>query len=95
MQSILVTGGSGFIGSHTCYSLLKEGHDIFVIDSLTNSSEKSLERVILLLKEREINIHRKLHFIKGDIKNPREIEKIFQKALKIGKAIKAVIHFLV
>ena len=67
MISILVTGGSGFIGSHTCYSHLKEGHEIFVIDSFINSSEKSLERVILLLKEQEIDVNRKLHFIKGDI----------------------------
>lgn len=93
MTSILVTGGSGFIGSHTCYSLLKEGHEIFVIDSFINSSEKSLERVILLLKERKKDFRRNLHLIKGDIKNPRDIEKIFQKALEIGKAIKAVIHF--
>ncbi len=93
MHSILVTGGSGFIGSHTCYSLLKEGHEIFVIDSFINSSRKSLERVISLLKEEEIDVDRKLHFVKGDIRNPCDLEKIFQKALDIGISIKAVIHF--
>ena len=45
MNKILVTGGSGFIGSHTCFYLLSEGYDIYVIDSLVNSSIKSLEKI--------------------------------------------------
>ena len=44
MKRILVTGGSGFIGSHTCYSLLENNFDLVVLDSLTNSSVKSIER---------------------------------------------------
>ena len=40
MQSILVTGGAGFIGSHTCLMLLKQGYEIFIVDSFINSSEK-------------------------------------------------------
>ena len=46
MKSILVTGGTGFIGSHTCLLLLKNGYEIFVIDSLINSSSQSLEKVL-------------------------------------------------
>ena len=42
---ILVTGGAGYIGSHTCVELLKEGHEVVVLDNLSNSSEVSLERV--------------------------------------------------
>ena len=38
MKNILITGGTGFIGSHTCLNLLEEGFDITIIDSLTNSS---------------------------------------------------------
>ena len=44
-MSILVTGGAGFIGSHTCVELLNAGYDVVVVDNLYNASEKSLERV--------------------------------------------------
>ena len=44
-MSILVTGGAGYIGSHTCLELLQAGYDVVVVDNLCNSSEKSLERV--------------------------------------------------
>lgn len=44
-MSILVTGGAGFIGSHTCVELLNAGYDVVVADNLYNASEKSLERV--------------------------------------------------
>ena len=42
-MSILVTGGAGFIGSHTCVELLNAGYDVVVVDNLYNASEKSLE----------------------------------------------------
>ena len=45
MSKILVTGGAGFIGSHTCVELLNAGYEIVVVDNLYNSSEKSLDRV--------------------------------------------------
>ena len=44
-MKVLVTGGAGFIGSHTCVELLENGHEVVVVDNLCNSSEKSLERV--------------------------------------------------
>ena len=44
-MSILVTGGAGFIGSHTCVELLNAGYDVAVVDNLYNASEKALERV--------------------------------------------------
>ena len=44
-MNILVTGGAGYIGSHTCVELLNAGHEVVVVDNLCNSSEKSLERV--------------------------------------------------
>ena len=42
---ILVTGGAGYIGSHTCVELLNAGYDVVVVDNLYNASEKALERV--------------------------------------------------
>ncbi|KZS23642.1 UDP-glucose 4-epimerase GalE [Wohlfahrtiimonas chitiniclastica] len=45
MANILVTGGAGYIGSHTCVELLEAGHTVVVLDNLSNSSEESLRRV--------------------------------------------------
>ena len=45
MKGILVTGGSGFLGSHKCYCLLEDGYEIFVIDSLSHSNIKSLDKL--------------------------------------------------
>ena len=93
MKSILVTGGSGFIGSHTCLLLLEKGFEIFVIDSFVNSSPKSIEKVCLILKQKEILCQEKIHLFKGDIKNKSDIESVFQISNKLDKRIDAVIHF--
>ena len=45
MSTILVAGGAGYIGSHTCVELLNAGYDVVVVDNLYNSSEKALQRV--------------------------------------------------
>ncbi len=44
-MNILVTGGAGYIGSHTCLELLQHGYDVIVVDNLSNSKEESLRRV--------------------------------------------------
>ena len=62
MANILVTGGAGYIGSHTCVELLDAGHDVIVLDNLSNSSEESLKRVQELTGKT-------LKFIQGDIRN--------------------------
>ena len=66
MKRILVTGGSGFIGSHTCYELLKENYELFILDSLVNSSYKSLEGVKNIFKKNDVDISSKINFFKGD-----------------------------
>lgn len=80
-MAILVTGGAGYIGSHTCVELMNEGYEVVVIDNLSNSSEKSLERV------REIT-GKKLTFYKANLVDRESIEKIFEK-----ESIDSVIHF--
>ena len=81
MANILVTGGAGYIGSHTCVELLEAGHDVIVLDNLSNSSEESLKRVQELTGKT-------LKFIQGDIRNQSDLDQIFSMY-----AIDAVIHF--
>ena len=71
-MAILVTGGAGFIGSHTCVELQESGYDVVVLDNLCNSSEKSLERV-------EAITGKKVTFYKGDILDRDILGRIFEK----------------
>ncbi len=88
-----MTGGAGFIGSHTCLSLLENGFEIFVIDSYINSSSKSLENVLKILNKDSKDLKNSLHLFEGDLRNEKDIEAIFQKADEANKSIEAVIHF--
>ena len=81
MAQILVTGGAGYIGSHTCIELLNAGHDVVVLDNLSNSSVESLTRVQELAQKN-------LNFVEGDIRHPETLDRVF-KQFKID----AVIHF--
>lgn len=81
MANILVTGGAGYIGSHTCIELLNAGHEVVVLDNLSNSSEESLNRVQELTEK-------SLTFIQGDIRDAYTLDQLFQQ-----HAIDAVIHF--
>ena len=51
---LLLTGGAGFIGSHTCLSLLEKGYEVVVVDSFINSSKKSLERVMDIIRKENL-----------------------------------------
>lgn len=81
MSKILVTGGAGFIGSHTCVELLNAGYEIVVVDNLYNSSEKSLDRV------RELT-GKDFSFYPFDIRDKENMQKIFD-----DHKIDACIHF--
>ena len=93
MQSILVTGGAGFIGSHTCLSLLKKGYSLYVVDSFINSSKLSLERVIRILEIDNIDAKNLLNILTFDITNKSFIRDVFVKSIRDKKPIQSVIHF--
>ena len=80
-MAILVTGGAGYIGSHTCVELLNEGYEVVVLDNLSNSSEKSLNRV-------EELTGKSVAFYKGDILDRDILNEIFEK-----EEIESCIHF--
>lgn len=80
-MSILVTGGAGYIGSHTCVELLNAGYEITVVDNLYNSSPKSLDRVKELTGK-------DFKFYECDIRDTEGMDKIFKE-----NKIDAVIHF--
>ncbi|GLV63176.1 UDP-glucose 4-epimerase [Bacillus mycoides] len=80
-MAILVTGGAGYIGSHTCVELLNSGYDIVVVDNLSNSSVESLNRVKGITG-------RQFKFYKEDLLNHEGIDAIFEENI-----IEAVIHF--
>ncbi|TPE54260.1 UDP-glucose 4-epimerase GalE [Maribrevibacterium harenarium] len=81
MQTVLVTGGAGFIGSHTCVELLERGYDVVVVDNLCNSSEKSLARVQQITGKA-------VTFYQVDLLDKPALDEIFA-----NHEIDAVIHF--
>jgi len=93
LKTVLVTGGSGFIGSHTCLVLLKNGFQIYVIDSFINSSAKSIEKVLEILKNIGIDAERNIKLFNIDLKNYKKVEEIFHNAHAANQSIEAVIHF--
>ncbi len=80
-MAILVTGGAGFIGSHTCVELLNAGYEVVVMDNLCNASKKSLERV-------EQITGKKVPYYQTDLLDEAGMDEIFSK-----ESISAVIHF--
>lgn len=80
-QSILVTGGAGYIGTHTCIKLLEAGYQVVVLDNLSNSSPEALRRVEQLAG-------RAVTFVRGDINDAPLLDQLFAE-----HAISAVIHF--
>ena len=80
-MNILVTGGAGYIGSHTCIELINAGYDVVVLDNLCNSSKESLKRV-------EKIVGKEVPFYEADIRDAEAMNAIFAK-----EKIDAVIHF--
>ena len=80
-MSILVTGGAGYIGSHTCVELLNQGYEVVVLDNLCNSSRESLRRVTEITGKQVV-------FYEADMADRTALERIFQE-----QSIDTVIHF--
>ena len=81
-MSILVTGGAGYIGSHTCVELIEAGYDIVVADNLSNSCEEAVHRV-------EHIVGKSIPFVKAELTHADEVEELFERFGDID----AVIHF--
>lgn len=80
-MAILVTGGAGYIGSHTVVELQNEGYEVVVIDNLVNSSKESIKRV-------EAITGKSVKFYEGDISDAKLLDKIFKE-----ETIDSCIHF--
>ena len=94
MKSILLTGGTGFIGSHTCLCLLERGYFVNIIDSNINSSKVVLKKIKEILRTKNINnFENKLVFFKGDIRDINFLKKVFSVSRQNNRPIEAVIHF--
>ncbi|MBQ7674245.1 MAG: UDP-glucose 4-epimerase GalE [Alphaproteobacteria bacterium] len=85
MKTILVTGGAGYIGSHTTLELIKNGYDVVIFDNLEHGHTEIVDKLKTISKYDG----KVIDFIKGDLKNPNDIDTIFNKYRKID----AVIHF--
>ncbi len=80
-MAILVTGGAGYIGSHTCIEMIKAGYDVVVVDNLDNSSHEALSRA-------EKIAGKPIKFYEADVRDREALENIFKE-----NKIEAVIHF--
>ncbi len=80
-MNVLVTGGAGYIGSHTCVELLNHNHEVIVVDNLSNSKKEAINRV-------EQITNRTIKFYEIDILNKRALDLVFR-----ANKIDAVIHF--
>jgi len=87
-RTVLVTGGAGYIGSHTCVVLLEAGLRVVVLDNLDNSSTVALERVAELVPAAA----ERLVFVEGDIREPHDLDRAFGHAVD-GAGVDAVVHF--
>ena len=80
-MKVLVTGGAGYIGSHTCVELLQAGNAVVVLDNLSNASRESLRRVGRITG-------REVAFVRGDVRDAAALDAVFS-----AHAFDAVVHF--
>ena len=93
METVLVTGGCGYIGSHTCVSLLENNYNILIVDSLVNSSKDTLDNLRKTMSLKGIESSDNIKFVKGDLRDKLWLDNVFCDCLQSNKPIKSVIHF--
>ena len=93
MKTILVTGGAGFIGSHTTLALLELGYKVIVFDSFINSSKKVINSILELVLLNQPTNRNNLFVFEGDLRDIDKISEVFRKATREGNYIDCVIHF--
>ncbi len=89
----LITGGLGYIGSHTCVSLMSHGNDVLVVDSLVNSKKSNLKKIKKAVEFSKKGRAGKLFFYEGDLRDQVLLDLIFEKQIVLNQPIEAVIHF--
>ena len=82
MKNILLTGGTGYIGSHTALKLLIKGYKVIILDSNINSSAYVIKRMGEILQKINPQIINNLTFIKGDLRDYKLVKNIFQKSFE-------------
>ena len=93
MGKILITGGLGYIGSHTCLVFLEKGYQVVAFDLLINSELKTFYNIQSILKEKNPDLVKNFSFIKGDIRDKELLSQIFLTNRSQGNEIEGVIHF--
>ena len=93
MNRVLITGGAGFIGIHTALTLCECGYNLVIIDSLVNSSNDAIKRLIKFLSRKKEFNKNQIIFYKGDIRDTNFLRKVFNENNMSNKKIDLVIHF--
>jgi UDP-glucose 4-epimerase len=92
-RTVIVTGGCGYIGSHTIVCLLEQKFNVVVVDNLVNSSRVSLDRVCEIVGLKEKDRESRLRFCNVDICNENDLRQIFLEQKRLGKSFCSCIHF--
>ncbi len=92
METILITGGAGFIGSHTCLDLIQKGYKVIVLDNLENSSNDAIEKIKNILNSKDKSLVENFKFFLGDIRDERLLNTIFNIGNNLPNRISGVIH---
>ena len=93
METILVTGGCGFIGSHTCTKLINENFNVLIIDSLVNSYKDIFPKIKSIFDKNIAYTSSNISFLEGDLRDNKWLDNVFAEFIKLNKPIKSVIHF--